>query len=1768
MRSFAGLVGLAALAAAIVLFWAVQQPVASPVGLEIRPETAETIDVPGSDAPESVPAASPDEGTPNAAAAVGSPLPGGAIPVGATREVDFFMDESTRERLTEREGKDQLRDWLLYTAVSSQGLSAEDLNRVLFDVPAVRHGYMHPVANFEYDVIRSCPLGDGTILALIPSGGDPQRRDHLAHIADEHRKNLGTRLERLFVFEYELDADSLLATLRRTEDIPGDELFQASYGYYEATIRGLQELTDFLNKVQDVTYASVPSAGFGGQRALVLGGRRLAGRTYRGLRVEDVAAVWQAQEKLDQGRKQLEAEFALETEALRQKWQAKLDELNRQQRDGILIPERRLPGLDPSDDLLRRFGLGRDTDYKLEAQRLQQGYDAEAEKLHEDQARRFIALRLPEGTGFSLDPTYAFDELAEHLSQCWNELKASVQGGLLGISAAEIEDAQDALEAGDRSLFWKLVERIEQRDSALAGAIRQLLGQWIDSASHAGDFDLEQVQSLVAELRAMHRSAESSDFGPNVWLKDLQAAREALAEGDPAPFQALLERLKQGDDLASAVFRRSLADAEGSCRQPLGDLGPAVAVLDEVLAELRELPGTVAALGRACEGLRDGERAAWDAWSEGLGASSGIVNAVLSERVTSERRRFMAGEQPDLAGMAWAMNRLHTELAALAESQAPGSLLALIEELKSYASQGDMVGFERELARLEQQGDGIESDITEELNARLDTLRPLDAERLAARVAELAGDLESILKPSEETVDRQILKRLDRAIERSDQEELDEIVGRYGIRAMLSKLLGVGSDPRAFFVEELAQRLGATRSADWSTVLPRWNELADELAEFAKPGRDGVGARDFEAAVASLRGKANDNAAVSLLILIDRLQAEDGQGAALLVGTLKEMEQASRFQRARYDGDLQGTEVGMILFYTDLLAKLWVSVDYNAPRDAVPEFRTGPDGGVAPIYQAETQMYPSTRLWFGPEARRYHIIEDRSGVLFARCATRIFAASSNPLAPGEEVPASFQAERRMGWWNDHYEEVARYEPEYERLNEYIKWSVIIAWLYGEGKGDALAFLRDVSVDREAWFADWAAANPQLRFEQWEKVGFYPNGHKGSKTESLPILFSRPFASYGSTLKTWTISGGVSGGSPSEIKLRPSVPRDLPQPVRLSARGLDLGQPYSRDSLATLRGTRHTFSLDGTASRMVAKPADAVGSLRSPYAQLRSVELERTVSRTGSDLRVQTVAKTETGPTGLGELRIEPRGNGFRVGYRSRDIDLGQSLARDLSRSDKPPLQMLAGDSRVECVIQRDGGVLLVKLNQSDRWLRLQHDPQPAPEIGADWTARVADTSVGARNYNLAWVEPGQLPRELGSGEYLRIELRPLVDQRSGIPVLARGPPDGQLPADLRPVEIASAAGKFTGRIDPAAESVLIRVEDLPTAFRNRPQDLTSLFRRTDPAVLRKQLAVPDGAVRITDWLPGGESRQALVAALERGDKAAASRLLAANPVEAHRMLQADLTQRLPTIDGYLRQGRHVECLDLLDRALRVHPQSPELLLRKGAAEVGRGRLADAVSRKVAPYTREGEPALLNEIGRMLREPGLSDAQRAYFGMQQRAALLRDLKARGATSAEARGAILRDRAALEVDLGTKPALERVTADKLDSRSYLYIDDVPGLNNLDWSPAAAQATARQAMSGGAALYRVNKPDAVFRIPPDIVRPPQSGGTQRYVWTAALGGLAIHELLGLPFGAASGDEEEDEEDDDERSRDEERQEETAPGEVPEDDAQPEVFILMQSE
>jgi hypothetical protein len=104
----------------------------------------------------------------------------------------------------------------------------------------------------------------------------------------------------------------------------------------------------------------------------------------------------------------------------------------------------------------------------------------------------------------------------------------------------------------------------------------------------------------------------------------------------------------------------------------------------------------------------------------------------------------------------------------------------------------------------------------------------------------------------------------------------------------------------------------------------------------------------------------------------------------------------------------------MVLFYTDLLAKLW-AIDYvnNTPSKAIEEFEPLTRTILPSLCRGEEKALPNTRLWFGPEDYGYQVLAGNM-LAFARNATRIYAASSNPLDPGKETEPKASANAFWG----------------------------------------------------------------------------------------------------------------------------------------------------------------------------------------------------------------------------------------------------------------------------------------------------------------------------------------------------------------------------------------------------------------------------------------------------------------------------------------------------------------------------------------------------------------------------------------------------------------------------------------------------------------------------------------------------------------------------------------------------------------------------------
>jgi len=800
---------------------------------------------------------------------------------------------------------------------------------------------------------------------------------------------------------------------------------------------------------------------------------------------------------------------------------------------------------------------------------------------------------------------------------------------------------------------------------------------------------------------------------------------------------------------------------------------------------------------------------------------------------------------------------------------------------------------------------------------------------------------------------------------------------------------------------------------------------------------------------------------VPFLRLVEKLSSERKGGLGGFADSLKELDRDAQYQSARYDGDLKGTEVGMVLFYTDLLAKLWL-FDFmgGTPEMAIPDFRPGTRVVVSPVFRREITELPSTRLWFGPSDKGFQVGSSGRDLLLARNATRVFAASSNPLEPGKEVAAAAPPEAFLGWWNDHYEEVARFEPEYERLNEIMKWSLIISWLGSREDAGKLGFLGAVPVRRDAWFPDWARQQKHLRFSAWDRLPFLPKNVGLSENESLRLVRSGMFFRFGEPRQ---FSGGVSLAPKQLFEKRALFTRDTSTFVRRS----------NLDYVGTGRGQIRTF--DGLEYKftdprrngfsVVATPKEGT-KLRSRIGEVGRVANERVFERSAGELRITTTH----GRTQIGQFAVAKTANGFRAGWTSRDLDAVHSLARRLSRTEEDLAWAVANDPAVDTVLSFPSrGEVVVRLKNGDGWVKLAPETKPSAMLAEGWNARVADPARGVRNIQIAPIEHKALLSQIGDDAVLALEPATPAGKSIFRVQSARGPPDAKT------VELAFGELKITGALDPRNGLRYFEWRELPAAVR------------ADPA----------GFARVASTgQTGGASapRTPLAGELRARDYRAAAELIAEAPAKMQADLRATLNAGLRRNAELLRSRQYVEAIQQITELERVFGRVPELQLRKGLAQLERGKpeLAAEALADVKPGRFHGGDAFSREVNWRIRS---GDSRAARDDLRRIQSFGEWLHAKGSgKAADDRLSIAFKDHRLELQLHLKDRLPAGSAADDPARAVergdtlVYVQDRPGLNNLDWNASVGRSLSQAGELGRVvrlthADIAAFQPDTVF-------------------------------------------------------------------------------------
>jgi hypothetical protein len=1131
-----------------------------------------------------------------------SPEKFGIYPKGKCIKVDFNFSELSEEEFTEREKQDQVKDWILLGILFNSGLDTAEINEITYDLPTNRYGYMSPVSNLEYGETRSRYIGNHEIVSLVPKCTKKEYWDYLAHITDEHRKNLDEIPGRIYVFQYEIDLDNRFALVTRLEDQDGRLLFTEDYGYVEKEIKSEADLKDFMNRVDDLTVVRIKSGD-----TLLVGGRKIKSREHGRITIEDVAAIWQAEYKLDKKIKAFES-----------KWN-------------------------------HRY-------YRTEA---------EKKKLEKEYIEEMKKLNLVDHIGFSLDPVFDYEAIANYIQ-------------------------------GKVDLF---IERF-------------------------------------------------MDNNPDY--------------------------------------------------------------LD--------------------------------------------INEISKSR-----------------------------------------------------------GF-------------VDEEISMDFN---------------------------------------------------------ELFTSYGFRT--------------------------------SEILSSLNKKDDtQLFEF-----------------------------------LLKYKSKDIEKANSFLDFIKEM----RFQKARYDGDLQGTEVGMHLFYTDLLLKLWLSDRfYSSPIEQIPGFMNNTIVSLAKVFENEFKEFSQNRAWLGPDVRKFQFADNRNKLLFGRNITEVFAKSSNPFTPKDEVPVSAFWGVSIDWFNNHYEEITKYEPEYERLNQILKWSAVVSWLITENKSDLLSFLRDIKVKRDHWFPDWAGSQKDLKFNRWHLINFYPKNYMGNKTETMPLLKSPIYTLLG---KDGVIKGGVSLTSRHTMK---TLSQFKPTPSRFIAGPMKQVKPIARGFKVDTARLTHEVTKD----LKVITEAKKGMSIKFPGGEIAKCKLQRAISKESQLIKLYTSQNSIK----ISQLNIINKKNGFSVGLEARAMDKGQMLTRRLSDC-KNPVEFLKQSKDVEYFIGLEKeGHFLIKPSGAKNLMKV--------EVGAkltqgSWHSRVSGIFNDSKICNIKWFKRGSAYKDL---KFDHTIIRPNGLQQMSVKSV---PKSKMVSFKIK----TGKGGEIKAKINPRTSEVYISRSE----FLKSPNDvfkLSKICEGNDFLTLKELIKKGvKGPIDLNKISPKLLNKKPTI--LQRTKEI----IKTDNPFKLKAKWDIDYKNQLKSIDDLLGKGYASKSIAEIDTLIKIHGQKPELILRKGIAQV-KESMNQFGNRG---YNRATN--LLNDA--VARNPGIKRAANFYDNVNTIVSKSRSIP-------KEQGKIINDFVEFcsphpDIKIVTArmnkiPKGSRVTAKDflgLKGNKRLIVQDHPSLNNINWNANVNQSLPRVLESHpNAILYKIPKKDlGLYRL-----------------------------------------------------------------------------------
>ncbi|PAX59656.1 hypothetical protein [Brunnivagina elsteri] len=465
-------------------------------------------------------------------------------------------------------------------------------------------------------------------------------------------------------------------------------------------------------------------------------------------------------------------------------------------------------------------------------------------------------------------------------------------------------------------------------------------------------------------------------------------------------------------------------------------------------------------------------------------------------------------------------------------------------------------------------------------------------------------------------------------------------------------------------------------------------------------------------------------------------------------------QQSNGFQFARYDGGLRGTEVGMLLFYTDLLMKIWqLNFQKATIETGIEGFKSETQIPLSSIYDSELKKLGSRRLWLEANDDEYSRANENKEIIFSRNITQIQARSSNRYQVNKkEANPRPDTATFVNWWNKHYGEIARHEPQYEKLNQILKWNQVIQWLNGYQSENSFNFLQKVNFKDNHNFEKWyRSQGERLKFRKWNAIKFIRAGHqhRGEKVEALHFLESDQEidSQYNKPLY-----GGVSLAKRNNFD---PLPQNSSLSKFLRKSNINYKTIKKHNGKLTFENYHGTkFQVENPSynvSKTIIQPKTGT-KFRSPNAELNSEKVKlisKFKATPNNGLKLTTRLEDAKGFSAeFGELNITRTQNGFRTGFENRDIDTGYSLASDLSKRNGDIRSFITskGDVFSFRYSSSQPTAAYVKQSNSNKWLKLSEGGGGGNGLPPSKSMMtVAEPGKNSRIINVELVDEAQIP---------------------------------------------------------------------------------------------------------------------------------------------------------------------------------------------------------------------------------------------------------------------------------------------------------------------------------------------------------------------------------------------------------------------------------------